>query len=153
MQYIKYLCFYFRDRNAGHGGLCRGGIRSHLPRNDQLRVLHWRRVRGLNTLRWCHNESDSVSHHRRLDCLLNRLFRRRSRRASKLRVTGLCEGNSPETGEVPAQRASDAEKVSIWWRHHGSGCWFVNKLAKQFILMGLLLIPFACRHIWKNRTE
>ena len=38
---------------------------------------------------------------------------------SKLRATGLCEGNSPVTGEFPAQRASKAENVSIWWRHHG----------------------------------
>ena len=35
------------------------------------------------------------------------------------RVTGLCEGDLPLTGESPAQRASNAEKVSIWWRHHG----------------------------------
>ena len=34
-------------------------------------------------------------------------------------VTGLCEGNSPVTGEFPSQRASNAEKLSIWWRHHG----------------------------------
>ena len=39
-------------------------------------------------------------------------------RTSKLRVTGLCEGNSPVTGEFPAQIASNAENVSIWWRHH-----------------------------------
>ena len=37
----------------------------------------------------------------------------------KLRVTGLCEGNSPVTGEFPAQMASNVENVSIWWRHHG----------------------------------
>ena len=36
----------------------------------------------------------------------------------KLRVTGLCAGNSPVTGEFPAQSASNAENVSIWWRHH-----------------------------------
>ena len=36
----------------------------------------------------------------------------------KLRVTALCEGNSPVTGEFPAQLASNAENVSIWWRHH-----------------------------------
>ena len=30
----------------------------------------------------------------------------------------LCAGNSPVTGEFPAQRASNAENVSIWWRHH-----------------------------------
>ena len=27
-------------------------------------------------------------------------------------------GNSPEAGEFPAQMASNAEKVAIWWRHH-----------------------------------
>ena len=36
----------------------------------------------------------------------------------KARITGLCEGNSSVTGDVPAQRASNAENVSIWWRHH-----------------------------------
>ena len=47
------------------------------------------------TLRWRHNERDSVSNHQPHDCLLNRLFRRRSKKTSKLRVTGLCDGNSP----------------------------------------------------------
>ena len=32
-----------------------------------------------------------------------------SKKTSKLRVTGLCEGNSPVTGEFPAQRASNAD--------------------------------------------
>ena len=53
------------------------------------------------------------------DCIRNRLFRRRSKKTSKLRVTGLCEGNSPVAGEFPAQRTSNAENVSICWRHHG----------------------------------
>ena len=44
---------------------------------------------------------------------------RRSKKMSKLRVTGLCEGNLPVTGEFPSQRASNADNVSIWWRHHG----------------------------------
>ena len=48
------------------------------------------------------------------DCLLNRLFRRTSKKASKLRDTGLCAVNSPGTGEFPAQMASYAENVSIW---------------------------------------
>ena len=71
------------------------------------------------TLRWRNNEHDGVSNHQPHDCLLNRLSRRRSKKTPMLRVTGLCEGNSPVTGEFPAQRASDAENVSIWWRHHG----------------------------------
>ena len=70
------------------------------------------------TLRW-HNGYDSLSNHQPLDCLLNLLFRCRSKKTSKLRVTGLWARNSPVTGEFPAQRASNAENVSIWWRHHG----------------------------------
>ena len=46
-------------------------------------------------LRWRHNERDSVSNHQPHGCLLNGLFRRRSKKTPKLRVTGLCVGNSP----------------------------------------------------------
>ena len=45
--------------------------------------------------------------------------RHRSKKTSKLRVTGLCAGNSPAIGEFPAQRTSNAKNVSIWWSHHG----------------------------------
>ena len=72
----------------------------------------------ISTLRWRHSEHDSVSNHQPHDCLLNRLFGRKPKKTSKLRETGLCAGNSPATGEFPAQRASNAENVSIWWRHH-----------------------------------
>ena len=75
----------------------------------------------ISALQRRHNGRDGVSNHQPYDCLLNRLFRRRSKKTSKLRVTGLCAGNSPVTGEFPAQMASNAENVSIWWRHHGSG--------------------------------
>ena len=43
---------------------------------------------------WRPNGRDSVSNHQPHHCLLNRLFRRRSKKTSKLRVTGLCVGNS-----------------------------------------------------------
>ena len=69
-------------------------------------------------LRWRHNERDGVSNHQPNDCLRNHIFRRRSKKTLKLSVTGLCAGNSPVTGEFPAQMASIAENVSIWWRHH-----------------------------------
>ena len=51
----------------------------------------------------------------------------RWQKTSKLRVTGLCAGSSPGTGEFPVQRASNAENVSIWWRHH----WTVNFYHKK----------------------
>ena len=54
------------------------------------------------TLHWRHNDHSGVSNHQPHGCLLNRLFRRRSK----------------ETSKLPAQRASYAENASIWWRHH-----------------------------------
>ena len=79
--------------------------------------IHMRNIRY--ALRWRHNDHAGVSNHQPHGCLLNRLFRRKSKKTSKLRVTGHCAGNSPGTGEFPAQMASYAENVSIWWRHHG----------------------------------
>ena len=55
------------------------------------------------TLQWRHNERDGDSNHQAHDCLFNHLFRRWWKKTSKLRVTGRCEGNSPVTGEFPAQ--------------------------------------------------
>ena len=58
------------------------------------------------TLHWYRNERDGVTNHQLHDCLLNRLFRHRSKETSKLCVTGLCEGihrwpvNSPHKGPV-----------------------------------------------------
>ena len=75
----------------------------------------------LNLLQWRHNGRDGVSNDQTRDCLINRLFRRKSKKTQKLRVTGLCEGNSLVTGEFPAQMASNAENVSIWWRHNVNG--------------------------------
>ena len=87
-------------------------------------------------LYWRHNGHDSVSNYQPHDCLLNRLFRRRLKKISKLCVTGLCAGNSPETGEFPAQMASNAENVSMWWRHHASAAflgyyWIVGVAIKS----------------------
>ena len=70
------------------------------------------------TLQWRHNGRDGVSNLQCLECLFNRLFRCRSNKTPKLGVTGLCEGNTPVTGEFPSQMTSNAENVSIWWRHH-----------------------------------
>ena len=53
------------------------------------------------TSRWCHNGRDGVSNHQPRDCLLKRLLRRKSKKTSKLRVTGLCAGNSPRPVNSP----------------------------------------------------
>ena len=58
------------------------------------------------------------------------LFSCRSNQTPKLRVTGSCAGNSPVTGEFPAQEANNAENVSIWRRHHVCRLPFTNTAAK-----------------------
>ena len=93
---------------------------SPAPGYLHVRCLKWWRPHEVIffwPLQWRHNGCYGISKHRRLDCLLNHLFRRRSKKTSKHHVTGLCEGNSPGMGEFPSRRASNAENVSIWWRH------------------------------------
>ena len=53
------------------------------------------------SLRWRHNGRDSASNHQPHGCLLNRLFRRISKTASKPRVTSLCVGNSQRPVNSP----------------------------------------------------
>ena len=52
------------------------------------------------TLQWRHNGRDSVSNHQLRDCFLNRFFRRRSKKISKLRVAGLCVHKWPVTRKM-----------------------------------------------------
>ena len=95
----------------------------------------------IDSLQWRHNERNDISNHQPHDCLLNGLFRRRSTKTSKLRVTGLWEGNSSGTGEFPAHKASNAENVSICFyflksKTHISGFetfWYVDQLTPFFV--------------------
>ena len=128
--YCKYITFKYRYGNCMQPFImtspCWKGICNTKCYRD---TLHWR-----------HNEPDGVSNHQPRDCLLNCLFRCRSKKTSKLRATGLCAENSPGTGEFPAQKASNAENVSIWWRHH-----------EMFYVFGGLVIGsngLICLHIW-----
>ena len=99
-------------------------------------------------LHWRHNGHDSVSNHQPYDCLLNCLFRRRSKIISKLRVTGLCVGNSPVTGEFPAQMASNAENVSIWWRHHD--CYWLAVSCAEAMLENSWQMTWFLKQIFVN---
>ena len=99
------------------------------------------------TLQWRHN-GHSVSNHQPPDCLLNRFLRRKSKKTSKLRVTGLCAGNSPGTGEFPAQMASNAENfpfddvIMLFW------CWDCNILDKLIHYRSWPLISLLLTSPW-----
>ena len=67
-------------------------------------VSHWLSPYP-ESLLWRHTGHDGVSNHQPHDCFLNRLVRRRSKKESKLRVTGLFCGEftGPRNSEFPAQ--------------------------------------------------
>ena len=78
-------------------------------------------------LRWRHNDHDGVSNHQPHGCLLKRLFRRKSKKTSKLRVTGLCVGkspgpvNSPHKGPV-TRKMFPFDDVIMRWQPHSELC-------------------------------
>ena len=84
------------------------------------------------------------------------------RKPSKLRVTGLCAGSSPLTGEFPAQRASNAENVSIWWCHHVTRLnYFERKLYWPLLCVGIKMqhneinkknFEFSSSKLWPCRV-
>ena len=77
-------------------------------------------AKGNFTLRWRHNDHYSVSNHQPHGCLLNRLFRRRWKKTSKLCVTGLCVGklpgpvNSPHKGPVMRKKFLFDDVIMRW---------------------------------------
>ena len=95
-------------RHAIHFCECRPGI---LVRNGLTRD-NWFQYNGVTM-------SAMASQITSLTIVYSTVYlRRRSRKTPKLRVTGLCVGNSPLTSKFPGHMASNAENVSIWWRHH-----------------------------------
>ena len=96
------------------------------------------------SLHWRHNEHGGVSNHQPHGCLLNRLFRHRSKKTSKLRVTSLCVGNSPgpvnspHKGPVTRKMFPFDDVVMI-----GSG----RKGRKGQVIASAKVDPDLCRHM------
>ena len=68
-------------------------------------------------INWRLNEPDVFSSHWHFDLLPNRLIGHRPKKISKLRVNGLCEGNSPVTGCMTSSQENlicltDAQAIS-----------------------------------------
>ena len=89
---------------------------------------------------WRHNDHNGVSNHQPHGCLLSRLFRRRSRKTSKLRITGLCAGNSP--GPVNSHKSHVPHGVSIQS--------LLSDFDKPNTLAAIMLLPEACNVCHRN---
>ena len=138
------------DGGGGEGGSGEfieppGTILTHLLYNMKA-TLHI-------TLHWRHNEPDGVSNHQPRDCLLNCLFRSRSKKISKLRVTGLCVGNSPgpvnspHKGPVTRKMFPFDDVIMIHDQQHAhkiryGRCYLIVKRYSQNMLM----------QVWRKET-
>ena len=146
--------FYYMNKPISQIPECISSISHNAPfRTEICTFLFWVQHCGIlgfmKSLQWRQNEHDGVSNHRCLDCLFNKLFRRRSKKTSKLRVTGLCAGNSPVTGEFTAQRASNAKNVPIWWRHHEIDCQIIYLLVGVHGILPGFYLPLA-QSFWSS---
>ena len=108
---------------------------------------------------WRHNGREGVSNHRRFYCLLKCLFRHRSKKTSKLRVNGLCEGNSPVTVNSPHKRPV-TRKMFSFHDVNMSACWQPRQISPHsylqvtFLQTGSLLktyfvVPSLFFETWK----
>ena len=100
----------------------------------------------MRPLQWRHNDYDGVSNHQPHGCLLNRLLRRRSKKTSKLRVTGLCVGNSPGPVNSPHKGTVTRKMFPfddvIIPRIHG-------KIRYKYIVV----FSFIASHRWHNAAK
>ena len=111
---FKVWCFAIQLWAARYNGSNRVG----LIENWRQLILAQGHENMCKPLQWCHNERDRVSDHQPQDCSFHRLFRRRSKKTSKLCVPVSLWGEFTRRRWIPTQRVSNAENVSIWWRHH-----------------------------------
>ena len=84
----------------------------------RLSQCQWSNHKG--SLPWRHYKRHGVSNHRHFEYLFNRLFRCRSKKTLKLRVTGRCKGTHRRPVDSPHKVPVTRKFVSIWWRHYES---------------------------------
>ena len=99
------------------------------------------RAQSYITLRWRHNDHTGVSNHQPHGCLLNRLFRRRSNKTSKLRGTGLCAGNSP--GPVNSPHKGPVTRKMFPF----------DDVIMRRRLIDSPLCPKICNYTWYNEAK
>ena len=90
------------------------------------------------SLQWCHNERDGISNHQPHDRLLSRLFSQRSKKTSKLRVTGFVPcgffqeaWKSVLTSFIPTGTSWAVAMYSQWKPEHSTIYYMGNTMASD----------------------
>ena len=149
----SFLRYHIMSYYVDHDKICRIWLRiwikKHTPycsRNDQPLDVY------LASL-WRHNGRDGVTNHQPYDCLLNHPFRCRSKKTLKLRVTGLCAGNSPvQTHTLVSEIRKHV--IGIFGMTHILNILALNKMSvfyTDFLVLKLhVLIQISIKYLPKN---
>ena len=115
------------------------------------------------TLQWRHDECDGIPNHWRVHCLLNRLCRRRSKKTSELRVTGLCGGEFAGDRWIPRWKGKGSVTrrcfhlmTSSWQFPFSCRLWVCSRsidgiLVRPALVLHRSLNPFGSRSLGRNR--
>ena len=100
---------------------------------------------GLFSLQWRHNEHDGVSNHQPPDCLTQPSIQAQIKENIKAPRHWPLWGEFTGDRWTPRTRASNAENVSIWWRHHVLLLTGIIAWIQDYILVGwnYLSIPIC----------
>ena len=103
-----------------------------------------RRYRFNVPLQWRHNGYDSVSNHQPHDCLLNRLFKRRSKKTSRLRVDGLCAHKWPVTRKMFSFDDVIMHMNSVRYHHKNGPSWrFIHMCMHSYSTLAWSLLTLV----------
>ena len=111
-------------------------------------------------LQWRHSDRDGVSNHQPHHCLLKRLFRRRWKKTSKLRVTGLWEFTGDQW--IPRTKGQERGKcfdlMTASWHHidyieYLLKCWMFSAINDNISVIPQDRRKFNCPYrtrIWRK---
>ena len=118
---------------------------------DRRRNLWWKIYDGSAspTLQWRHNERNGVSNHQPHDCLLNRLFRRRSKKISKIRVTGFVRG-SHRSPVNPLHKGPVTRKMFPFDDVIMDATEYTTYFGMRFPSLNMRYYEYACRKLAKR---
>ena len=146
---VTHICGGNIDQHCFRKWLVACSAPSHYL-NQCWNIVNWT-LRN-KPLQWHHNGRDGVSNHQRHVCLLNRIFKHRSKKISKLRATGLSAGihqwpvNSPHKGPVTRKMFQFDDVIMVSEIVLKISTFSVKKCIWTYALVAAT--PYLCYSLW-----
>ena len=90
----------------------------------------------------------SISHHRQIDSLLNRLFTIKNKKTPKPDISGPCEGSLSITNGFSSQGAKNAESLATSWHHHFAAAVAAAVVVVAVVVVVVVFLTGVARFQW-----